>query len=342
MTEAVSAFAPATVSNVACGFDVLGFAIGTGTDGSGTDGPGDRVTARLVEDGRGDAGGPGPSQVRVYPAGQAVRVVSVAGTAGSGFERLPTEADRNTAGVAAMRLIAAVRPGAHVELSVEKRMPFGSGLGSSAASAVAAVVAVNEVLGRPLATEALLPFALDGEAVASGGRHADNVAPSLFGGFVLVRAPDDIVRVPVPAGLCAAVLHPHVEVLTAQARAALAPTVPLRAFVEQTANLGALVAGLFTGDLGLVSRSLVDGVVEAQRAHLVPRFYAMQAAAREAGALGCSLSGSGPAVFALCADRRTADRAASAMQTALGEVAPSTLVVSAIGEGARVEETSEA
>lgn len=270
LSTLATAFAPATVSNVACGFDVLGFAIG-----SAEAGPGDRVTARLV-------GG-----VSDRPrSGGGVRVVAVTGTPGSGFERLPVDAARNTAGVAATRLVEATAPGAHVELSVEKRMPFGSGLGSSAASAVAAVVAVNAVVGRPLALEALLPFALDGEAVASGGRHADNVAPSLFGGFVLVRAPDDVVRLPVPAGLCAAVLHPHVEVLTADARAALAPTVPLRDVVAQTANMGALVAALFTDDLDLLGRALRDAVVEAQRAHLVPRFYAVQAAALGAGALG--------------------------------------------------------
>ena len=314
-SAAVSAFAPATVSNVACGFDVLGFAIG-GPDGR--PGPGDRVTARRAE-------APG------------VRVVSVTGGPGTGAERLPMDALRNTAGVAAARLVAAVAPGAGVELWVEKRMPFGSGLGSSAASAVAAVVAVNALLGEPLARADLLPFALDGEAVASGGRHADNAAPSLLGGFVLVRTAEDVVRLPVPEGLCVAVLHPHVEVLTSAARAALAPTVPLRAFVEQTASIGALVAGLFTGDLALVGRSLRDAVVEPQRAHLVPRFYAMQAAALAAGALGCSLSGSGPSVFALCASRRAADEAGRAMQAALGDAAPSTLYVSGIAEGARVE-----
>jgi homoserine kinase len=313
-----TAFAPATVSNVACGFDVLGFAIGAGGDGAGTDGPGDRVTARLMGDGEGG-----------------VRVVSVTGIAGSGFERLPTEAARNTAGVAAMRLVEAVRPGARVELSVEKRMPFGSGLGSSAASAVAAVVAVNAVLGQPLPTEALLPFALDGEAVASGGRHADNVAPCLFGGFVLVRAPDDVVRLPVPAGLCVAVLHPHVEVLTADARAALAATVPLRSMVEQTANLGALVAALFTGDLDLLKRSLYDVVVEPQRAHLVPNFSQIQDAAWDAGALGCSLSGSGPSVFALCRSHAEAKVVGASMQAELYSL-PSTVYVSGVGPGVRL------
>lgn len=313
-----SAFAPATVSNVACGFDVLGFAIG---DPGGASGPGDRVTARRV---------PRPG----------VRVVSVTGGPGTGAERLPTDAARNTAGVAAARLVEAVAPGAGVELVVEKRMPFGSGLGSSAASAVAAVVAVNALLGEPLAQADLLPFALDGEAVASGGRHADNAAPSLLGGFVLVRTPDDIVRLPVPDGLHVAVLHPHVEVLTSAARAALAPTVALGAFVEQTASIAALVAGLFTSDLALISRSLRDAVIEPQRAHLVPRFHAMQAAALVAGALGCSLSGSGPSVFALCASRGVAERAGRAMQAALGDAATSTLYVSGVAEGARLVEVA--
>ena len=167
-----------------------------------------------------------------------------------------------------------------------------------------------------------MPFALDGEAVASGGRHADNVAPSLYGGFVLVRTADDVIRLPVPDGLCVAVVHPHVQVLTSEARAALSETVPMRAFVEQTANVGALVAGLFTSDLDLISRALHDAVVEAQRAHLVPRFAEMKAAAMRAWALGCSLSGSGPSVFALCRDRRAAERAGAAMQAALGDAAP--------------------
>ena len=311
-----TAFAPASVSNVACGFDVLGFAIGRA---DGRPGPGDAVTARRTE-------APG------------VRVASVTGGPGTGAERLPTEADRNTAGVAAQRLVEAVAPGAGIELTIEKRMPFGSGLGSSAASAVAAVVAVNALLGAPLGLEALLPFALDGEAVASGGRHADNVAPSLFGGFVLVRALDDVVRLPVPRGLSVAVVHPHVEVLTSAARAALSPTVALRSVVEQTANIGALVAGLFTSDLDLVGRSLRDAVVEAQRAHLVPRFGEMQAAALAAGALGCSLSGSGPSVFALCRGMDAAERAGASMQAALGDAATSTLYVSGIGAGARIED----
>ena len=195
---------------------------------------------------------------------------------------------------------------------------------------------------RPLARrfslglEALLPFALDGEAVASGGRHADNVAPSLFGGFVLVRALDDIVRLPVPEGLSVAVVHPHVEVLTSVARAALSPTVPLRSMVQQTASIGALVAGLFTSDLDLIARSLRDAVVETQRAHLVPRFREMQAAALGAGALGCSLSGSGPSVFALCRNVGSAERAGASMQAALGDAATSTLYVSGVGDGARV------
>ena len=307
---AATAFAPATVSNVACGFDVLGFAI---------EGPGDAVTVRAASE-------PG------------VRVVSVSGAAGA--EALPTDAERNTAGVAVARLVEAVGQNVGftggVEVTVEKRMPFGSGLGSSAASAVAGAVAANALLGSPLAREALMPFALDGEAVASGGRHADNVAPSLLGGFVLVRTADDVVRLPVPDGLSVAVVHPHVQVLTAEARAALGAAVPMRAFVEQTANLGALVAGLFTSDLDLVGRALRDAVVEPQRVHLVPRFAEMQSAAMRAGALGCSLSGSGPSVFALCRTRRDAERAGAAMQAALGDAAASTVYVSAVGEGARV------
>lgn len=284
----IAAYAPATVSNVACGFDVLGFAL---------DEPGDIVGAALSE-------APG------------AMIAGIDGDDG----RLSREAARNTAAMAAQALLDRLGTRQGVALHVHKGLPLASGVGSSGASAVAAVVAVNELLGRPAPLELLLACAMEGERAGCGAPHPDNVAPALYGGFVLVRAavPPDIVRLPVPAGLACAVLHPHLEVETGAARALMGDTVPLGTAVRQWGNLGALVAALFTSDLGLLSRSLEDGVAEPKRAGLVPGFAAVKAAALEAGALGCSLSGSGPSIFALAADEPGAARAGRAMYEAFG------------------------
>jgi homoserine kinase len=308
----VRAFAPATVSNVACGFDVLGFAV---------DGPGDLVAA----------------EERAEPG---VIIASLTGDGG----RLPRETERNTAGVAARALLE--RAGlSHrgVALSIEKRMPLASGLGSSAASAVAAAVAVDALFSLGCAPAELLSCALEGEKMACGSAHADNAAPSLFGGFVLVRSNDplEVVELPVPAGLSCALVRPHVEVETRRARQVLGDSVPLAATVRQCGNIGALVAALFRGDTGLLARSLEDHVAEPKRAGLVPGFRAVQAAARLAGALGCSFSGSGPSIFALCASRESAETVADAMKAALDQLAiPADRLVSPVGtRGARLDQT---
>lgn len=285
----IAAFAPATVSNVAAGFDVLGFAL---------DEPGDVVVARLAE-------APG---------------VVIAGIDGDGG-RLSREPERNTAGAAAQALLRALGTSQGITLNVHKGLPLASGVGSSGASAVAAVVAVNELLGRPASLDLLCRCAMAGEQAGCGAIHPDNVAPSLYGGFVLARAidPPDIVRLPVPDGLACAVLHPRLEVQTKAARALLGDAVPLTAAVRQWANLGALVSALYTGDLALLSRSLVDHVAEPKRAALVPGFAEIKAAAVAAGALGCSLSGSGPSTFALAAtlpDARAIGAAMAAAYTA--------------------------
>jgi homoserine kinase len=282
----IAAYAPATVSNVACGFDVLGFAL---------DEPGDIVGAAL-------AGGRGAS------------ITAIEGDGG----RLSRDPRRNTAAMAAQALLDRLGTSQGVALHVYKGLPLASGVGSSGASAVAAVVAVNELLGRPAPIEMLLAAAIEGERAGCGAPHPDNVAPALYGGFVLARAtdPPDIVRLPVPDGLACAVLHPHMEVETGTARALLGDTIPLASAVRQWANLGALVAALFTSDLGLLARSLEDTVAEPKRAGLVPGFAAVKAAALEAGALGCSLSGSGPSIFALAADAAGAARAGAAMREA--------------------------
>ena len=277
-----TAFAPATVSNVACGFDVLGFALET---------PGDEVTARLA------------------PSG--VRIEDITGDGG----RLPREASRNTAGVAALALLAKLGERRGVTLSIRKGLPLSSGLGGSAASAAAAVVAVDAVLGAGAPIDTLMMCALEGERLGAGSAHADNVAPCLCGGFVLVRHPNppDVIQLPVPAGLTAVVVHPDLEIETASARAMLGTTVPLADAVQQWANLGALVHGLHRGDFALISRALEDTIAEPRRAPLVPGLAMIKRAAMDAGALGCSLSGSGPSLFALCAGRDVAARVAEAM-----------------------------
>lgn len=296
MRNPVRAFAPASVSNIACGFDILGFALQSESEGDL--GPGDIVTAHDREP---TAGGRCP-----------VRIVAIAGDEG----RLPLEADRNTAAVAAKALVDGEAPGATVDLKIEKRMPLESGLGSSAASAVAAVVAVDALLGLELPAASLLRYALAGEILASGGPHADNLAPSLLGGLVLVRSLDpepDVVDLPVPEGLTCALVRPHAEVNTKESRAGLDRHLPLERAVTQWGNAAALVSALYRSDLELLSRALVDVVAEPVRAPGVPGFHAAKAAAIEAGALGCSLSGSGPALFALCDGRDGARQVAAAM-----------------------------
>ncbi len=298
MPPRVRVFAPASVSNVGPGFDVLGFAL---------ERPGDVVEAEAADE-------PG------------VRIVEVSGDGGE----LSTDPDRNVAGVAARSALSALRgigaaaPDAGVRLRVHKRMPLASGLGSSAASSVAGALAVNELFGRPLERRALLDHALAGEAVASGSAHADNVAPSLFGGFVLIRTydPIDVIDLPVPEGLRVAVVHPHCRVETSKARALLhGHPFTIEQAVANLGNLAALVVGLHRGDLDLVGRSIEDRMVEPLRAPLIPGFAAVKAAARRAGALGCSISGSGPSVFALADGDETAARAAAAMVDAFRDAA---------------------
>ena len=287
-----TAFAPATVSNVACGFDLLGFALAS---------VGDRITATVTDR-------PGV-------------VISRIDGAGATITRDPYS---NCAGVAAMTLLeGAGARGRGLDLAIEKGVAPGSGLGSSAASAVAAVVAVNAALGLGLPQPRLLAFALEGERIASGGvLHGDNVAPCLYGGFVAVRSLDplDIIPIPVPDGLCCALVRPHIEIKTSESRALLGNAIPLSTAVVQWSNVAGLVAGLFRGDWELISRSLEDVVAEPVRGHQVPGFREMKQAALDAGALGSSLSGSGPAVFALCRGADTAERVGAAMQSALTKV----------------------
>jgi homoserine kinase len=288
MTDrAVTAFAPATVSNVACGFDVLGFAL---------EARGDEVTARLAS----------------HPG---VTISAIEGDDG----RLPRDASRNTAGIAAQALLAHLGERRGVELAIRKGLPLSSGLGGSAASAVAAVVAVDALLECRASIETLLACSFEAERLGEGSAHADNVAPCLYGGLVLVRDPTrpDIVRLPVPAGLTAVVIHPNLEIQTSHARELLGTTVELADAIRQWANLGAFVDALHRSDFALMARSLEDRIAEPHRAALVPGFAAIKRAALDAGALGSSLSGSGPSLFALCADMDTAERVGAAMSAAV-------------------------
>lgn len=312
----IAAFAPATVSNVACGFDVLGFALET---------PGDIVVADSAPE-------PG------------VEIAAIEGDDG----RLTREVSRNTAGAAVAALLTRLGSVRGIRLTIHKGLPLASGVGSSGASAVAAVVATNELLGRPAPLHVLFDCAMQAEIAGCGAAHPDNVAPALYGGFVLARAgalPDgrsDIIRLPVPEGLSCAVLHPHFEVETGIARALIGDTVPLEAAVRQWGNLGGLVAGLFLNDLPLIARTLEDHVAEPRRAHLVPGCDQVKHAAVAAGALGCSLSGSGPSMFALCATLDRAERVGDAMRAAFASAsdAGSDVWVSPVGRrGARIVTT---
>ena len=226
-------------------------------------------------------------------------------------------------------------------MTIHKGLPLASGIGSSGASAVAAVVAANEVLGRPAPMPMLLECAMAGEQAGCGAVHPDNVTPSLYGGFILARSaqPPDIVRLPVPAGLACAVLHPHMEVETGAARRLIGDHVALTDATRQWANVGGLVAALYTSDFGLLSRSLVDSIAEPKRASLVPGFADVKAAAIAAGALGASLSGSGPSIFALASSLEIAKAAGDAMQAAFARAshAGADLWVCPVGRsGARV------
>ena len=281
----IHVFAPASVANVGCGFDTLGFSILR---------PGDDIIARFSHE-------PG------------LKITQITGDGGI----LPREVEANTAGVAALRLLEHLEENRGVEMEIHKGIPIGSGMGSSACSAVAGALAINELLGKPLTKQELLPFALAGEAIASGGAiHADNVAPCLMGGLVLVRSNQDFdtVQIPVPKDLYTAVVLPELQILTSEARSILRDEIPMKEAITQWGNVGGLVAGFMKGDFNLIGRSLQDVVVEPYRAKLIPHFYDVKAAALSKGALGSSISGAGPAVFALCEGDDIAFQVAIAMQ----------------------------
>jgi homoserine kinase len=213
-----------------------------------------------------------------------------------------------------------IRQGLEIELF--KHMPLGSGLGSSAASSVAGVFAIDKLLGLNKTVEEILPFAMEGELIACGAAHADNVAPCLYGGFVLVRSYDplEIVRINTPDGMYCSLVHPHIEVQTKDARNVLRKEVSLKDAVVQWGNVAGLVVGLMTSDFGLIGRSMQDVIVEPVRAELIPGFYSVKESAMKAGAIGAGISGSGPSIFALSNDADKANRIAKAMSDAFAKI----------------------
>ncbi len=281
--KSLMVFAPATVSNIGCGFDVMGFALNA---------PGEDLLVRESDR-------------------KGVVISKITGDEG----KIPYEIELNTAGMAAKSLLEQYAPDAGIEIEIYKKMGLGSGLGSSAASAVAVVYGINELLGLSLSRSQLLPHAMEGEKVASKAIHADNVAPCLFGGFILIRGyePIDIVQLPVPDKLYCAIIHPQIEIKTSEARTMLGNTVELKKAISQWGNVGGLIAGLFYNDFDLIGRSIKDYVAEPVRSKLIPGYANIKKAALETGAIGCNISGSGPSMFALCDSANMASEVSLAM-----------------------------
>ena len=282
MSDQISVFAPATVANVACGFDIMGLAL---------ENIGDELTITRTAD----------SQLSI-------------GTI-TGADNIPKAPEKNVCTVAIAAMLKALGKTQGFKIDITKHVAPGSGLGSSASSAAGAVFGANEMLGRPFSRKELVQFAMEGERIASEKAHADNVAPSLMGGFVVIRSYDplDVFPISYPEELAVAVIYPSVEVKTADAKKILKKEVALSAAITQWGNVAGLTAGLIGGDFGLIQRSLQDVIVEPIRSILIPCYDEMKAAGLEAGALGCNISGSGPSVFALCKGTETASQVAAAM-----------------------------
>jgi homoserine kinase len=277
--------APATVANVCCGFDILGFSV---------DAPSDEVILSIDK-------------------GLDVKMKSIMGDGG----RLPLESNKNTASVAIQSYLKAINEQVSVEIELIKNLPLGSGMGSSAASAVAALVGINAYFDNRLMRAELVPHAMEAERIACGAAHADNVAPSLLGGFVLVRGyhPLDIVQVPITATLFCTLVHPHLELKTEDSRRVLKPTISLKDAITQNGNTAGLMVGLMSSDYDLISRSLHDVIAEPIRSVFIPGFDEIRSEVKRQGALGCGISGSGPTLFALSRDKQTAEKVGKLMES---------------------------
>jgi homoserine kinase len=279
--ESIKVFAPASVSNVGPGFDILGFALYE---------PGDEIILKKTSNGR-------------------LEISNITGDGG----KLPFDLEKNTASVAIKSLLDKYEISQGISIEINKKMGLGSGLGSRAASAVGCVFAANELLELNLSMEELLPHALAGEFVASRAIHADNVAPSLYGGFILIRGydPIDIIKIEAPKDLFCTIIYPDIVIKTSEARTILPSEVPLKKVISQTGNVSALIYGLATEDYSLISRSLNDVIIEPVRSKLITGYYEIKKAAMEAGALGCNISGSGPSMFSLSNSEVIANRIAT-------------------------------
>jgi len=287
----VRVFAPATVANMICGYDILGFAV---------DSPGDEVFMKRTEN-------PG------------VVIRSIVGDDG----RLPLDPDKNTVSACVKMYLAhlGLEKEVGVEIDLIKHMPIGSGLGSSSASTVAGLFAINTLMGNPLSKEELMPFCIEGERLACGHGHADNVAPALMGGITLIRGGEgvDIIKLPVPQELVAGIVFPQVDVPTRDARQLIKEKVALKDAVIQWGNIAGLVSGIFMSDYDLIARSMQDVLIEPTRAILIPEFYEMKRIAQEAGVLSFGISGSGPSVVAISKGPEAAQKAVDAIQQHLNE-----------------------
>ncbi len=275
-------FSPATVANVSCGFDAMGFALSN---------LGDEMVFRQNDSGK-------------------VTITKIVGA------DLTYDVDKNVVGVVAQKMLKEAKSEFGLEIEIYKNFKPGSGLGSSAASAAGTAVATNYFLNEKYENIELVKFAMLGEKAACGSEIADNVAAAIYGGFILVRSYDplEIIQIPTPSELMVAVLHPQIEVKTEDARNAINTEVAVKTAIAQWANVGGLISGLYTEDFGLISRSLIDYVAEPARKHLIPHFDATKKAAIDAGALGAGISGSGPAIFALCKGAEMAAEVAESMK----------------------------
>ncbi|GHC63715.1 homoserine kinase [Ulvibacter litoralis] len=279
----IRVFSPATVANVNCGFDLLGFAL---------EGIGDEILLRKVPQ-------------------QGIKIVRIEGA------ELPLEASKNVAGVAGMALLEHIKADYGFEIEIKKGIPLGSGIGGSAASAAAVVFGINQFLETPFSLQELAYFGMKGEAVASGNEHADNVAPAIFGGFTLIPSynPFTIVSIPVPANLYVTIIHPHIEIKTKEARQLLPKNITLQDSITQSGNLAGLVAALYTSDYKLLQNSLHDVLVEPHRKALLPLFDTAKEIALTNSALGFGISGSGPSMFSLCNGKASAEKVEKALST---------------------------
>lgn len=306
--DSIKVFAPATVANVVCGYDVLGFAI---------EEPGDEIILKKNDSNQ-------------------IIITKIEGDGG----KLPKDPNKNVVSHVIRLFLEKINSSQGIDIELYKKMPLNSGMGSSAASSVAALVAINELMEKPFSKEELLPLAMEGERIACGNAHADNVAPALLGGLVLVRSyePLDALKLPYPKDLSVVSVHPHVDVPTGEARKIIKERVSLKSAVQQWGNVAGLVAGFCTNDLDLVSRSMEDVIIEPVRAMLIPYFYDMKQLALDNGAVGFGISGSGPSVFALCEKKEIAEEISTQIKELLNQknIESEAFVTTINDEGARV------